>query len=243
MKIGVVIVTHYRLGDEFLQALRLIVPDAPEFHAVAIEPTQSVEEMRSRIAAALEAADRGDGVLVLTDMFGGTPSNISLSFLDGAPRRGGDGREPADADQARDAARESKSLEDLAAFIKQYGQRNISVAQRAPAGSGSVSEADVHEGEFVVQGELGLHARPASQFVDARGALPRRDPGRARRRVGRRAQHPLAALAGRVARARACASAPRATTPRRPWPRSVACSSRRDIRQAPRRIERPGGVA
>jgi mannose PTS system EIIA component len=81
MKIGVVIVTHYRLGDEFLQALRLIVPDAPEFHAVAIEPTQSVEEMRSRIAAALEAADRGDGVLVLTDMFGGTPSNISLSFL------------------------------------------------------------------------------------------------------------------------------------------------------------------
>ena len=48
MKIGVVIVTHYRLGEEFLQALRLIVPDAPEFLAVAIEPTQSVEEMRSR---------------------------------------------------------------------------------------------------------------------------------------------------------------------------------------------------
>ena len=82
MKIGVVIVTHYRLGNEFLQALRLIVPDAPEFHAVAIEPTQSVEEMRSRIAAALGAADKGDGVLVLTDMFGGTPSNISLSFLE-----------------------------------------------------------------------------------------------------------------------------------------------------------------
>jgi PTS system mannose-specific IIA component len=127
MKFGVVIVTHYRLGDEFLQALRLIVPDAPEFHAVAIEPTQSVDEMRSRIARALEAADRGDGVLILTDMFGGTPSNISLSFL---------------ADHHVEVVTgvnlpmliklatlgESKSLEDLAAFIKQYGQRNISVA-------------------------------------------------------------------------------------------------------------------
>ena len=55
MSIGVVIVTHYRLGEEFLQALRLIVPDAPEFGAVAIDPTQSVDEMRSGIKAALEA--------------------------------------------------------------------------------------------------------------------------------------------------------------------------------------------
>ena len=77
MSIGVVIVTHYRLGQEFLQALRLIVPEAPEFHSVSIEPTQSVDEMRSRISMALKAADQGQGVLVLTDMFGGTPSNIS----------------------------------------------------------------------------------------------------------------------------------------------------------------------
>ena len=82
MKPGIVIVTHYRLGEEFLQALRLIVPDAPEFHSVSVEPTQSVEEMRSQIQDALKAADRGHGILVLTDMFGGTPSNIALSFLD-----------------------------------------------------------------------------------------------------------------------------------------------------------------
>jgi len=127
MNFGVVIVTHYRLGDEFLQALRLIVPDAPEFHAVAIEPTQSVDEMRSRIATALEAADRGDGVLILTDMFGGTPSNISLSFL---------GEHHVEVVTGVNlpmliklaTLTETKSLEDLAAFIKQYGQRNISVA-------------------------------------------------------------------------------------------------------------------
>ncbi len=127
MKIGVVIVTHYRLGDEFLQALRLIVPDAPEFRAVSIEPTQSVDEMRSRISAALDAADQGDGVLVLTDMFGGTPSNISLSFLDEHQVEVVTGLNlPMLIKLA--TLRETKSLEDLAAFIKEYGQRNISVA-------------------------------------------------------------------------------------------------------------------
>ena len=47
MKVGVLIVSHYRLGEEMLQALRLIVPDSPRFHAVGIEPKQRVEEMRA----------------------------------------------------------------------------------------------------------------------------------------------------------------------------------------------------
>ena len=127
MKIGVVIVTHYRLGDEFLQALRLIVPEGPEFRAVSIEPTQSVEEMRSQIAAALAAADAGEGVLVLTDMFGGTPSNISLSFLDEHHVEVVTGVNlPMLIKLA--TLRETRSLEELAAFIKEYGQRNIRVA-------------------------------------------------------------------------------------------------------------------
>ena len=124
MSIGVLIVTHYRLGEEFLQALRLIVSDPPEFHAVAVDPGESVDRMRGAIA---KAADEGQGVLILTDMFGGTPSNISLSFL---------------ADHAVEVVTglnlpmliklatmtEEKSLEDLASFIKSYGRRNISVA-------------------------------------------------------------------------------------------------------------------
>ena len=127
MTIGTVIVTHYRLGEEFLQALRLIVPDAPTFHAVSIEPSQSVDEMRSGIADALKAADEGDGVLVLTDMFGGTPSNISLSFLDEHHVEVVTGFNlPMLIKLA--TLREEKSLEELATFIKQYGQRNISVA-------------------------------------------------------------------------------------------------------------------
>ena len=127
MKIGVVIVSHYRLGEEMLQAARLIVPDAPRFFAVGIEPKQRVDEMRAAIAAALEAADQGHGVLVLTDMFGGTPSNVSLSFLGERPIEVVTGVNlPMLIKLA--TLRESRSLEDLATFIKEYGQRNISVA-------------------------------------------------------------------------------------------------------------------
>ena len=127
MSVGVVIVTHYRLGEEFLQALRLIVPEGPNFHAVSVDPKQSVDEMRTAIQQALAAADQGDGVLVLTDMFGGTPSNISLSFLEEQRVEVVTGLNlPMLIKLA--TMTEKKSLEELAGFIKTYGQRNISVA-------------------------------------------------------------------------------------------------------------------
>jgi PTS system mannose-specific IIA component len=127
MSIGVVIVTHYRLGEEFLQALRLIVPEAPKFHAVATDPSQSVEDLRGAIAEALETADEGQGVLILTDMFGGTPSNISLSFLEDRAVEVVTGLNLPMLIKLATMSDE-KSLEDLASFIKSYGRRNISVA-------------------------------------------------------------------------------------------------------------------
>jgi PTS system mannose-specific IIA component len=127
MKVGVLIVSHYRLGEEMLQALRLIVPDSPRFLAVGIEPKQTVEEMRSAIADALAAADTGDGVLILTDMFGGTPSNISLSFLKEHRVEVVTGINlPMLIKLA--TLTEEKPVEELATFVKEYGQRNISVA-------------------------------------------------------------------------------------------------------------------
>jgi PTS system mannose-specific IIA component len=124
---GVLIVTHYRLGEEFLQALRLIVPDAPPFQAVSIDPKQSVDEMREAIADALRRCERGEGVLILTDMFGGTPSNISLSFLQEHRVEIVTGLNlPMLIKLA--TMTEPRSLDELAAFIKEYGQRNIRVA-------------------------------------------------------------------------------------------------------------------
>jgi len=127
VKIGVLIVTHYRLGEEFLQALHLILPEAPKFEAVSVDPTMSVEDVRGGIAAGLESADAGDGVLILTDMFGGTPSNMSLSFHDEHQVEVVTGMNlPMLIKLA--TMRDEKPLHELAAFIKAYGQRNISVA-------------------------------------------------------------------------------------------------------------------
>lgn len=124
---GVVIVTHYRLGEEFLQALRLIVPDAPPFEAVSIDPKQSVDEMREAIAAALKRVEGEDGALILTDMFGGTPSNMGLAFLAEHRIEVVTGLNlPMLIKLA--TMTEKKPLEELAAFIKEYGQRNIRVA-------------------------------------------------------------------------------------------------------------------
>ncbi len=127
MSIGVVIVTHYGLGKEFLQALRLIVPEAPTYQSVSIDPAQTVDEMRTSIARALKEADQGQGVLVLADMFGGTPSNISLSFLEDHAVEVVTGLNLPMLIKLGTMT-EEKSLEDLASFIKSYGRRNISVA-------------------------------------------------------------------------------------------------------------------
>ncbi len=137
MKVGVLIVAHYRLGEEFLQALRLILPDAPEFFAVGIRPDQSLDDMRAEIQDALQKCDQGEGVLVLTDMFGGTPSNISLSFLDEHRVEVVTGMNLPMLIKLATLA-EEKSLEELATYVKEYGQRNISVASELlPSGGNS----------------------------------------------------------------------------------------------------------
>jgi PTS system mannose-specific IIA component len=119
--------THYALGQEFLNALQQIVPEDPGFRAVSIDPSQPVDEMRKAIADELRAVDTGVGVLVLTDMFGGTPSNISLSFMQEHRVEVVTGVNlPMLIKLA--TLREEKPLEELAAFIKEYGQRNISLA-------------------------------------------------------------------------------------------------------------------
>ena len=133
MSVGVVIVTHYKLGEQMLQALRLIIPGAREFYAVSVNPEQSVDEMRDGISKCLKEADEGDGVLILTDMFGGTPSNISLSFLDEHNVEVVTGINlPMLIKLA--TLQEDKGLDDLAAFIMDYGRRNISVASKLVTG-------------------------------------------------------------------------------------------------------------
>ena len=79
---GVVVVTHGQLATELLNAAEMIVGDLPGFQAVSIGWHDDVTVAHAAIGAAIAKVDAGAGVLVLTDMFGGTPSNLGLAFLE-----------------------------------------------------------------------------------------------------------------------------------------------------------------
>ncbi|MDR1609121.1 MAG: PTS sugar transporter subunit IIA [Deltaproteobacteria bacterium] len=79
--IGLVIATHGRLGEELLKTAELIIGPVENCLTVPVELDLSPDELKERLEKALASRDQGQGVLILTDMFGGTPSNISLSFL------------------------------------------------------------------------------------------------------------------------------------------------------------------
>ncbi|HIC91401.1 MAG TPA: PTS sugar transporter subunit IIA [Syntrophaceae bacterium] len=79
--VGVLIISHCHLAEELINAAEFIVGKLDKIEAVSIDPSKSVEGLRQEIQDAIARVDSGDGVLILTDMFGGTPSNISLSFL------------------------------------------------------------------------------------------------------------------------------------------------------------------
>ena len=79
--IGVVVVTHGQLATELVNAAETIVGDQPRFAAVSIGWHDAVELAREEIAQAIARVDSGSGVIVLTDIFGGTPSNLAITFL------------------------------------------------------------------------------------------------------------------------------------------------------------------
>ena len=79
--IGLLIVTHCNLGKELLNAAEFIVGRIEAADAIAVTATTGSESLRNGIKEKVALLDHGAGVLILTDMFGGTPSNLSLSFL------------------------------------------------------------------------------------------------------------------------------------------------------------------
>jgi mannose PTS system EIIA component len=79
--IGVVVVTHGQLAAELVNAAETIVGDLPQFAAVSIGWHEDTEDARKDIQQAIARVHRDGGVLVLTDMFGGTPSNLAMTFL------------------------------------------------------------------------------------------------------------------------------------------------------------------
>ena len=83
--IGMVLVTHGRLAVEMVAALEHVVGPQAQVAAVCIGPDDNMEQRRADILKAVGSVDAGSGVVVLTDMFGGTPSNLAISIMQGAP--------------------------------------------------------------------------------------------------------------------------------------------------------------
>ncbi len=79
--IGGIIVSHGRLAEELLNALTIILGEAPNIEAISIGWYDDVEDSKKRISQCLKRVDQKNGVVIFTDMFGGTPSNLSFSFL------------------------------------------------------------------------------------------------------------------------------------------------------------------
>ena len=80
--IGIVIVTHGRLAAEFIAALEHVVGPQRDIAAICIGPDDDMEQRRQDILQSVRAVDTGEGVVLLTDMFGGTPSNLAISVMD-----------------------------------------------------------------------------------------------------------------------------------------------------------------
>ena len=83
--IGLVLVTHGRLALELVAAMEHVVGPQSQVATVCIGPEDDMEKRRADIVQAVETTDAGSGVVVLTDMFGGTPSNLAISIMDTAP--------------------------------------------------------------------------------------------------------------------------------------------------------------
>ncbi len=125
--VGVVLVTHPNLGEEFIRSAELICGKFPNLSTVSIDTQKGVEELRKKIAEAIRSVDSGKGVLVLTDMFGGTPSNMSLAFLSEGRVEVVTGLNLPMLIKISNC-REGRTLQDLAKMVKEAGQRNINLA-------------------------------------------------------------------------------------------------------------------
>ncbi|MFM9942805.1 MAG: PTS sugar transporter subunit IIA [Hyphomicrobiaceae bacterium] len=133
--IGIVIITHGDLAREFRLALEHVVGPQERLQTLSIGPEDDMESRRRELIAAVKATDSGNGVIILTDMFGGTPSNLAISVMEetGAEVLAGVNL-PMLVRLA--TVRKDKTLAMAADLAKEAGRKYISVASQVLAGEG-----------------------------------------------------------------------------------------------------------
>ena len=125
---GILIVTHSRLGDALIEAAEFILGMRPEaLVSVSIDLNESADVLRGKIADSIKKVKSEHGVLILTDMFGGTPSNLSYSFLEEGHIEVISGVNLPMLIQAA-STRDKMNLEELAVKLEEFGKKSISLA-------------------------------------------------------------------------------------------------------------------
>jgi PTS system mannose-specific IIA component len=133
--IGLVIVTHGNLACEFIAATVHVVGPQPNVEAVCIGPDDDMEERRQNILDAVARVDDGDGAILLTDMFGGTPSNLAISVME---KRNVEVLAGINLPMLIKlaSARHTSDLSQAVAQARDAGLKYISVASQVLSGSG-----------------------------------------------------------------------------------------------------------
>ncbi|OGP63019.1 MAG: PTS fructose transporter subunit IIA [Deltaproteobacteria bacterium RBG_13_49_15] len=126
--IGIVIVTHGNLGEALIDASAFILGNKPESTvSVSINLNENTDTLRSKIAAGIKQVDQKNGILILTDMFGGSPSNLSYSFLEEGRIEVISGVNLPIVIKASEA-RKNMELDKLGEYLESFGKRSITLA-------------------------------------------------------------------------------------------------------------------
>ena len=134
--IGMILVTHGKLAEHFIDAMEHVVGKQEAVATICIGPNDDMEQRRADIADAIKAVDDGQGAILLTDMFGGTPSNLAISVMDKAKVEVIAGVNlPMLIKLA--SVRETASLGDAVDQAQESGRKYISIASRVLAGDGA----------------------------------------------------------------------------------------------------------
>ncbi|MFC6197603.1 PTS sugar transporter subunit IIA [Ponticaulis profundi] len=127
--IGVVVVSHGKLARELVAATEHVVGEQRRFRSISIEPDDDMDARRTQILETAQGCDDGDGVIILTDMFGGTPSNLAISVM-------GQGKIEVIAGVnlpmliKLSEVRESSTLAEAAEAAQEAGRKYISIASK-----------------------------------------------------------------------------------------------------------------
>lgn len=126
--VGVVIAAHGALAEELLKTSIFIVGDMPNVEAISIDPSRPIDEIQKTIKKTIKKVNTGGGVLILTDMFGGTPANMTLSFLEEGQVEVITGINLPMLIKLSQSMKNNSSLEETTWTIVEHGKKSINQA-------------------------------------------------------------------------------------------------------------------